>query len=249
MSFWSKTKCSRCERTVAVSNGLCGVCKAQWQLESQLEEELRRSKELENPFTISPLVVSSTITTVAPRMDAPFISDRAPDLIEPVLAWRGWEVTPTGHLTSAGVSGGIWDPGVNRAVCVNAGHTEDVPAVNCACGFYGWHEPKDIAHGAIRGAIKCWGEIIVHDTGIRSEYAEILCLFDNKAHGVWLKRAADRYEVPIVNSQADAEEFAAKHGIRVPESMRPRNPKWGWGPPPFPPIQPIAGAPTIELEE
>src|SRR4051812_23437800 len=49
------------------------------------------------------------------RVDEVFDGERAPDLIEPVLAWRGWEVTPGGHLTASAVSG-VWDPGANRAV-------------------------------------------------------------------------------------------------------------------------------------
>lgn len=154
------------------------------------------------------------------RMDDEFDADRAPDLIEPILAWRGWEVTPTGHLIASGVQG-VWDPGVNTAVCKHAGHTEDVPAVNCGCGFYGWHEPSDVQHGQIRGAIKCWGEIIVHDVGVRAEFAEVVCLFQSTTQEVWLQRASERYGVPLVASQDEAEKLAATHGIRIPVGMRP----------------------------
>jgi hypothetical protein len=163
-----------------------------------------------------------------PRVDEKFDSGRAPDLIENVLAWRGWDVTPTGHLTASAVQG-VWDPGPNKAVCRHAGHTDDVPAVGCGCGFYGWHEPAGISHGQIRGAVKCWGEIIVHDVGIRAEWAEILCLFQSTTHEPWLRRAAERYEVPIVGTQAEAEAFVADLGIRVPEAMRPeRSPEQEW---------------------
>jgi hypothetical protein len=157
------------------------------------------------------------------RVDDQFDTDRAPDLIEPILAWRGWEVTPGGHLTASAVSG-VWDPGVNRAVCRNAHHTDDVPAVGCSCGFYAWHEPQDIAHGQVRGAIKCWGEIIVHDVGVRAEYAEVICLFAGTAPDVFLQRAAEKYGVPIVADQAAAEKLAAPLGIRVPTEMRPEKP-------------------------
>lgn len=154
------------------------------------------------------------------RVDDEIDQGRAPDLIENVLAWRGWDVTPTGHLTASAVSG-VWDPDANKAVCRHAGHTDDVPAVGCGCGFYGWHEPGDVSHGQIRGAIKCWGEIIVHDVGVRAEWAEILCLFQSTTHEPWLRRASERYEVPIVETQAEAEALVADQGIRVPESMRP----------------------------
>jgi hypothetical protein len=157
------------------------------------------------------------------RVDESIDADRAPDLIENVLAWRGWDVTPTGHLTASAVQG-VWDPGANKAVCRHAGHTEDVPAVGCGCGFYGWHQPNKVTHGQIRGAIKCWGEIIVHDVGVRAEWAEILCLFQSTTHEPWLQRAAERYEVPIVETQAEAEALVADLGIRVPESMRPGAP-------------------------
>jgi hypothetical protein len=160
------------------------------------------------------------------RIDDPVDADRAPDLIEPVLAWRGWEVSMSGHLTgSAAGSGYVFDPGPNKAVCKHEGHTDDVPAVGCGCGFYGWHEPGDIAHGEIRGAIKCWGEIIVHDVGIRAEYAEIVCLFQPTANERRVELAAKRYGVPIVKSQDEAEALAGVEGIRVPKEMRPKQAK------------------------
>lgn len=161
------------------------------------------------------------------RVDDEVDHGRAPDLIENVLAWRGWDVTPTGHLTASAVQG-VWDPGANKAVCRHAGHTEDVPAVGCGCGFYGWHEPSDVSHGQIRGAIKCWGEIIVHDVGVRAEWSEILCLFQSTTQEPWLRRASERYEVPIVETQAEAEALVADLGVRVPESMRPEKTEDPW---------------------
>ena len=147
--------------------------------------------------------------------------DRAPDLIEPVLAWRGWNVTPDGHLVAA-VQHGIWDAGENRAHC-NRGHT-DIPAKGCSCGLYGWHRPEQIAHGQIWGAIKCRGEIIVHDVGIRAEYAEIICIVEapeSQLPADQLARIVDRYKVPVFSDLEQASKHAAEHGILVPSSMKP----------------------------
>jgi hypothetical protein len=149
--------------------------------------------------------------------------DRAPDLIEPVLAWRGWNVTADGHLVAA-AQDGIWDPGPNRAAC-NRGNHVDIPAVGCGCGFYGWHKPEQIAHGSIWGALKCWGEIIVHDVGIRAEYAEIICIVERPGGEMdphQLARVVDRYKVPIARSLEEAEVIATKEGILVPDSMKPQ---------------------------
>lgn len=149
--------------------------------------------------------------------------DRAPDLIEPVLAWRGWNVTADGHLVAA-AQNGIWDPGPNRAHC-HHNHT-DIPAVGCACGFYGWHRTEQIQHGEIWGGLKCWGEIIVHDVGIRAEHAEIVCLVERPGHPMdphLLARIVDRYKVPVAQSLEEAEKLASKEGILVPASMKPGN--------------------------
>jgi len=72
---------------------------------------------------------------------------------------------------------------------------------------------------------KCWGEIIVHDVGVRAEFAEILCLFHSTTQAAWLQRAAERYGVPLVDSQEEAEALAAPQGIRVPVEMRPDRPE------------------------
>lgn len=157
-------------------------------------------------------------------VDEPFEVDRAPDLVDPVLAWRGWAPTPDGHLTAA-AQGGIWDEGPNRAICNRYEHL-DIPAVGCACGFYGWHRPEDVSHGELRGCFKAWGEIISHDVGIRSEYAEIVVLYDAEQIDTnVLARIADRYKVPIVGSEDEALRYALAQGVAVPMDFRPEPPR------------------------
>jgi hypothetical protein len=156
-------------------------------------------------------------------------TERAPDLIEPILAWRGWNVTPDGHLVAAATDG-IWDAGPNKAVCHGGPNHTDVPAVGCNCGFYGWHETKDIAHGTMWGGFKAWGEIVVHDCGIRAEYAEIIVLIDrHETDPELLARVVDRYKVPVVETLEEAEKVAEGQGILCPVDMRPETPEGAGG--------------------
>lgn len=151
--------------------------------------------------------------------------DRAPDLIGEIIGWRSWQVTETGDLL-AGNAHSAWHKGPNKAICTSGRHT-DVPAVGCSCGFYGWHDTGGLAtnYGSIAGAFRAWGEIVVHDCGIRAEWAEIVVLLDEQgvADDPIIREALERhYAVPIVKTKDEAEKIAYQFGEEAPKELRPK---------------------------
>lgn len=115
----------------------------------------------------------------------------APDLIEAIIGYRSWHVAH-GMLQSP-MAAGSWMPGVNRAACgfynyrsaLYARHT--APGHTCGCGFYGFYSPEGLSSDNpytprsktfdVFGAVKMWGTVELHSTGLRAEYAEPVALY------------------------------------------------------------------------
>lgn len=113
-----------------------------------------------------------------------------PDLVDPIVGWRCWEVGYDGHLIALNAGGGhtssVWEPrNAKRAVCNRHSnglyfgeapkptHTHG-PYDGCSCGFYA---AKLLAKAQwpsanyAYGRVAMWGKVIEHEGGYRAEYA------------------------------------------------------------------------------
>jgi hypothetical protein len=165
---------------------------------------------------------------MALKADDKYDPDRAPDGIEPLIAWRSWTVHEiTGDLLSANRHV-FWHRGPQRAHCLpphlpphGGGHSHPAPQSQCDCGYYGYHAPSGIAAtGEILGAIKLWGEVLTNPQGIvRGEWVEIVVLVSTDAAQRSL--VSERYpNVPIVGDLEAAKKIAYQHGRECPESLK-----------------------------
>jgi glycine cleavage system H lipoate-binding protein len=129
----------------------------------------------------------------------------APDFVAPILGFRAWRPEWDGALTpwSAGAAG-AWVRGVNQAVCLH-GRDHVPPGRDCTCGIYALADWKDYRlhhRDQVVGAIAAWGEVEVHRTGFRAQYACILALSLPEGGSAGMRdrldAAAERYAVPLV---------------------------------------------------
>lgn len=237
-------RCTGCQRTHVLEESRCTFCSCGL--------VVCHSQARGSPFATGGLVPSPHFN----ELPLATIDDTAPtERSEPerlagkVIAYRGWKLDGY-KLGSANREqhGGFWNIGPNKAECRIAarrafiggsglvtdkapvGH--DAPHPDCECGLYAYFDirrennPHNF-HGLLWGAVAAWGDIEVHASGIRSEWAEPVVLgYDPQ----------DPYE-EVVRHQAIAGELglsfvpfaeleaeALKHGQLVPESMRPEQP-------------------------
>ena len=103
-------------------------------------------------------------------------AEAAPDLIEPVAAFRNWRV----------VQGELWSPyalvawtePVMCARCLVAPHA--APAPSCDCGMSAYLEPQTrfptVDFLGVTGIVTLWGRLEVHPEHVRAEYARVEAL-------------------------------------------------------------------------
>jgi hypothetical protein len=103
----------------------------------------------------------------------------APDLLEPLVGYRHWRIEEAA-LWSPFVTH-RWVRGVNTARCaLDTGHPGFPPGHTCTCGLHAWYRPcprlgyatPDLAGGAVA----LWGDVELHPTGLRAQYATIVAL-------------------------------------------------------------------------
>jgi hypothetical protein len=151
---------------------------------------------------------------------------RAPDLIEPIVAFRSWRVVdgrlrsvylPTfwseREMTASCLCSESPDPDSPRAA--PAGH--GVPDRGCTCGIYAYYRPDmnfpTVDHQGVTGIVSVWGSIEVHDEGMRAEHARIEAL---ALYSRWSTRQIDAVrnvalELGVDLVDLDEIEDAAKH--------------------------------------
>jgi hypothetical protein len=156
----------------------------------------------------------------------------APDLVEPVLGFRAFEVGSDLLLRSPWVDGWVWRPGVVTARCRQPhlmvwGVTHLAPAQNCSCGLYAYREiDSRLAKGEwCVGAVAAWGEIELHASGFRAQHACAVALAATPRMGLdereLIARTAERYGVEAVPLRRLAEE-GLRHARPVASPSRPR---------------------------
>jgi hypothetical protein len=169
-----------------------------------------------------------------------------PDVAEPMLGFRVWRVVegarestlwsvtrgeakkPPRTRVLLSNPDGAWPVGkLMEASCDRFSrmggpkdHGEEVPAVDCTCGFYATYD-IDVAAAYIRGApvlglVQGSGRVIPGEAtetsagGFRAQRISIACLFDIASdftiHRRGLRKLADCYQVPLVRPHSDVAE-------------------------------------------
>jgi hypothetical protein len=107
-----------------------------------------------------------------------------PDLIEPVVGFRMWQVDWRGLSSIASQT--VWREPTLKAMCTRPANRFALdsrphlsPDPNCSCGIYALHEPvsrhldRIQRDGLIWGVVSLWGRIEVHHAGMRAEHARV----------------------------------------------------------------------------
>jgi len=157
-----------------------------------------------------------------------------PDLAQALAGYRGWRLGDDfvlrGHTMPE-----PWEPGVNEAMCryhrFGGGRRRRhrAPHESCMCGLYALCDRRDgrlLGTDAI-GAIAAWGDVQVHRTGFRAQFACVTALCATEVTGpkahARLEGAAARYGVRLVTSLDELEAEALRFGAPVDfELVAPR---------------------------
>jgi hypothetical protein len=150
----------------------------------------------------------------------------APDLIEPVVAFRAWRVLED-RLLSPYIPC-RWQGRVMHATCYPAnrsltfgrgwlGAPHQSPHPACKCGIYGYHRPGAQGYFGewewVEGIVTVWGRIEAHADGLRAEHARVEALAGQP-------RIAGRLGVEMV-AREDLAAAAAAYGAPLPPSLLP----------------------------
>jgi hypothetical protein len=163
-------------------------------------------------------------------LPAPF--PPVPDLFERVYAFRDWRIAPEG-LTSPR-TGVVWPARTLAAEC-RPRTVEDfvrpphgAPGRGCSCGIHGYlrpgYETSRVDYRGVTGIITVWGDVEVHDDGVRAQFARVEAL---GVYSRWTRRqvaavhdVADELDVDLVDLD-DLEEAASRYATPVPAGLVP----------------------------
>jgi hypothetical protein len=150
---------------------------------------------------------------------------QAPDLIEPIIGYRGWRYTTSdrgvqlfavGHIDHSAMND--WEGASSSWVTASCGYvlepTHVVPDEECTCGFYAMKSADDVAGfgmasdpvdsfegegatGTVLGRVFLAGKVIEHADGYRAERARIAELIPTTADGGITRTLASRLELPV----------------------------------------------------
>jgi hypothetical protein len=158
---------------------------------------------------------------------APVQPAKAPDLVDPLIGYRQWRIEDDALWSP--FASHRWQRGVNTAECApHGGHPEPPPGHHCTCGLHAWYRPCPRLGYAtpdlIGGAVALWGEVELHPTGVRAQFAAVVVLVLPLAHTAKRRRLiaiADALEVDIVPSRHLAT-AAAHHGLPLACGLAPQ---------------------------
>jgi hypothetical protein len=164
---------------------------------------------------------------------------RAPDLFEPVIAFRSWRVVD-GELVSPHVPQ-RWDEGVAVARCerldpgasASAARGEplpfehEAPHPDCHCGIHAYFEPRlavpAVDFRRVLGIVVVWGRLEVHPGGVRAQFARVQALGSSSSWSSWhradVAAIGARLGVPVVDEEALAA-AAPDYGSPLPAALR-----------------------------
>ena len=160
------------------------------------------------------------------------MSAAAPDLLEAVIAFRGWRVADGALLSPLAEE--RWT-GVVRARCRPElrspgapDHPPDqAPHPDCRCGLHAYHAPgppcRRRTSAAWSGSSPVWGRLEVHPEGVRAEVAQVRALGLSPRWSSWQRAAvrevARELDVPLVEEAALAA-TASEFGAPLPVGLR-----------------------------
>jgi hypothetical protein len=165
----------------------------------------------------------------------PSAAPTAPDLIEPVAAFREWLIV-RGGLTSPYIPY-RWEEPVVHARCFPANRNlqfgrgwleepHEAPHPSCKCGIYAVYAPRvgtpfpDAER--VWGVVTTWGRIEVHSDGMRAQHARIEALAlgvgDRRGNESALGRIAAALGVDLVEWE-ELPEVAADRGRPLPAEL------------------------------
>jgi hypothetical protein len=160
----------------------------------------------------------------------------APDLIEPIVAFRSWRVVEdelrsvylpeawTGREMSARCLHHLAPDADGLRVPVD----HAAPDRGCTCGIYAYYSPDlnfpTVDHQGVAGIVSVWGAIEVHEAGMRAERARIEAL---ALYSRWTTRQLDAVRdvaaelgVDLVDLD-DIEDAARRYGQPISPGLVP----------------------------
>jgi hypothetical protein len=160
----------------------------------------------------------------------------APDLIEPVAAFRAWRIV--GDALLSPYIPARWEGRTMHAECFPAnrrlefGHgwlaePHRSPHRACRCGIYAYYEPGTRTWFGefdwVEGVVACWGRIEAHATGLRGEVARVEALAlparPDRARDRAIHAIAGRLRCPVIAPE-DQQAVADAVGAPVPARLR-----------------------------
>jgi hypothetical protein len=150
----------------------------------------------------------------------------APDLVEPVVAFRAWRILDD-RLLSPYIPC-RWDGRVMHATCYPANRTltfgrgwlntpHESPHRACRCGIYAYHRPGAQQYFGewewVEGIVTVWGRIEAHADGLRAEHARVEALAGRP--DIARALGADVVE------RGELRDAAARYGAPLPPSLLP----------------------------
>lgn len=162
----------------------------------------------------------------------------APDLVEPVVAFRAWRVVGE-RLLSPNIPV-RWEGRVLHAAChpvgkrIMLGHQGWVaaehasPHPECQCGIYAYHRPgRRNWFGEfdwVEGIVTVWGRIEAHHDGLRAEHARIEAFVvpghDARDREPVVRRIAARLGADLVE-RPQLDRAASRYGAPLPPGLLP----------------------------
>lgn len=159
------------------------------------------------------------------------------DSNQPLAGFRCWSLNKENSLELLSTDGGyVWLPGSNTASCLlNDTSSEPVPHIEqgCHCGFNAFFSFDDAVsysriNNFVLGVILGAGKVAIHDTGFRSEKAQILGLIEfnetyrqenpfqrelNFANSEVVKKIAKIYGARLTGSPKELVSLAESYGL------------------------------------
>jgi hypothetical protein len=162
----------------------------------------------------------------------------APDVVEPIVAFREWVVVADEIFSPLART--PWDDGPMRAECLPrcrgarglwrrpSHHVGPAPDPECVCGIYALFSAESARRrdrlSRVAGAVALWGRLEIHEAGIRAEFARIVAIAlpggRHPGPDRMVARLAERLGVQAVPFR-HLEAAALIYGQAVPEVLLP----------------------------